>query len=610
MDDTGRWFLSARGRVTVIDLDHERLSFVAGDVGARRVRVETSGSVARPAGIDTAKAESLGAWVGDCLKQAGVAGGGRVLVCVPRGNVVMKRLAFPGLSSHSDPDLVAMVRLQMTRQMPMKVEGTAIDFVPMGGTGGGSEAGRVGTDAAGSAASAAAGEGPALEVLACALPGDRVEWCRSVADVAGVKLGALSLRASGAATLLAQEGASATGTVLGISISWSSVEFVVVRDGEIVFVRSADVALSPDLDASSDQPSEAIGYAERVAVEAKRTWMAYRVSPGSSEVSSVVVVGGGPLARMVADRCGRSLDLSASAAELPGFVEMVPASSDAASVALAPLVGLMVAHASDRPVFDFAHPRRAPDTSAGARRAVLLGVLGAIVVVGGGLVLANMRVSATRAAAKQAEREVKQWGQRMVDHIRADARLRHTEQWLSADVDWIAHWTKISDTMPRPPEAMLDSLGGSLTRHQVRFQPGGSGSTKTYANSRWTLDLEAVLHATGRLSNRIVGNQFRERLVSDPTYVVESRGADTENSFDMDLVTSTRLPELGSATGSGPGPGPGALGSGDAPVENEGSRPAAGTPALAVATGQSAPGPDADPRPTATNVTHERGGAP
>ncbi len=607
--------MSARGRVTVIDLDHERLSFVAGDVGARRVRVETSGSVARPAGIDAAKAQTLGAWVGECLKNAGVAGRGGVLVCVPRGNVVMKRLAFPGLASHNDPDLVAMVRLQMTRQMPMKVEGTAIDFVPMGRVGAGGGGDGAGADGLGVAGAAGgAGEGPALEVLACALPGDRVEWCRSVAQAAGVKLGALSLRASGAATLLAQEGASATGTVLGISISWSSVEFVVVRDGEIVFVRSADVALTPDVDASSESRAEVIQYAERVAVEAKRTWMAYRVSPGSSEVWSVVVVGGGPLAREVADRCGRSLDLSASAAELPGFVEMVPASTDAASVALAPLVGLMVAHASDRPVFDFAHPRQAPDTGAGARRAALLGVLGAIVVIGGGLVLANMQVGATRTAAKQAERERNQWGERLVDHIRADARLQHAEQWLTADVDWIAHWAKISQTMPAPPEALLDSLGGSLTRYQVRFQPGASGSSKTYANSRWNLDLEAVLHATGRLSNRIVGNQFRERLVSDPTYVVESRGADTETSFDMDLVTSTRLPELGGATGSGPGPGPGALGSADGAGQTAAPDGASGEPTVAVATSEAeqaaAQAAEAERRQTASNVTHGRGGAP
>lgn len=539
--------MSARGRITVIDLDLERLSFVSGSVGSGRVGVEAWGSVALPSGLDAADAEAMGEWLGQRLREARVpAGAGRVLVCVPRGNVVMKRLSFPGLESHDDPDLVAMVRLQMTRQMPMKVDGTAIDFVPLARMER-PELGAPGVNghasvATGGANGAAAGpDETGLEVLACALPGDRVDWCRKVAHAAGVRLGSLSLRASGAATLLAQGGHGTASAVLGVSIGWSSVELVVVRDGEIVFVRSADVAMGEDVDAGQ--------YAERVAVEAKRTWMAYRVSAGSSEISAAVVVGGGELSREVAERCAEALALPASVGELPGFVTFKPRAdaaggtwSVAEAAALAPLVGLMVAQASDHPVFDFAHPRRAPDTTAGARRMVLLGALGAIVVVGGGLVVADMQVRRTAAAAKQAEREAREWGARVVEHMRADARLRHTEQWLAADVDWVAHWAKISDSMPRPPEALLDSLGGSLTRAQVVFQPGGSGTARTYVTSGWKLSLEAVLHATGRMSNRIVGNQFRERLVADPTYLVESRGADTETRFDMDLVTTRVSP--------------------------------------------------------------------
>jgi hypothetical protein len=155
--------------------------------------------------------------------------------------------------------------------------------------------------------------------------------------------------------------------------------------------------------------------------------------------------------------------------------------------------------------------------------------------------------------------------------------------------------------MPRPPEALLDSFGGSLTRAEVQFQPGGSGTVKTYANSRWNLNLEAVLHATGRLSSRVVGNQFRERLVSDPNYVVESRGADTENTFDMDLVTSTLFPAEPVAPPP-PVPAPGALG---ASVRPDGSvGPGGGSDG-------SNPGGPGTPRQTASSTTHAGpGGAP
>jgi hypothetical protein len=139
-----------------------------------------------------------------------------------------------------------------------------------------------------------------------------------------------------------------------------------------------------------------------------------------------------------------------------------------------------------------------------------------------------MEVRRVRAQAKRAEAEAREWGGRYGEHLRDDARLRHLEQWLAADVDWVAHWSNVSDTMPAPPEALMDALSGSLTKAEVQFQPGGTRTSPTYSPTRWALDMEAVLHASGRIASRAVGNRFREQLVSDPTYVVESRGADTE----------------------------------------------------------------------------------
>lgn len=533
--------------MTVIDLDHERLSFVSGLVAPGRVRVEAWGSLARPSGVDAADGAALGSWVGEQLRSRGISSGisaGRVVVCVPRGNVVMKRLSFPGLGSHEDPDLVEMVRLQMTRQMPMRVEGTAIDFVPLRRPAAEGERGSEGDGGSGDGEA----EGAGVSVLACALPGDRVAWCMGVARAAGLRLSELTLRASGAATLMAQAGEGIAAPVMGISIGWSSVEFLVVRDGEIVFVRSADVSLSGEEDAAA--------YAQRVGVEAKRTWMAYRVSSGSEEPAGVSVVGGGEVAQAVAEECGRALDLPASAIEVPGVVEFAPEGEssrmpDAAeATAQAPLVGLMVARGSDRAVFDFAHPRRAPDRSAALRRRVLLGMLGAIVVVGGGVVLAHLEVSRARAEVRRAEREAREWWGRLAEHQRVDARLRHLERWLDADVDWLGHWTRISQSMPAPPEARLDSLRGSLGEPEVRFQPAGSGSARTYAGSKWDLRLEASFTVSGWLSSRSVGNQFRERLVADPTYRVRSKGTDTESRFDMDLFTDQRAPVVVGAEGA------------------------------------------------------------
>ncbi|MEZ6233720.1 MAG: hypothetical protein R3B68_05985 [Phycisphaerales bacterium] len=538
--------MSARGRVTIIDLDQDRLEFVTGQVSRGRVSVESWRSLPRPANLDAADAGAFGSWVAESLKESGAGlSRSKVLVSVPRGNVVMKRLAFPGLESHDDPDLVEMARLSMTRQMPIKIEGTVIDFVPLvtKGDGGSGEPGAERGAISAKPVAVASGDEDAdslIEVLACAFPGDRVAWCREVAASAGVRLGALSLRASGAATLLAQNPSTAGAPVLGVGLGWSSVEFVVVRDGEMVFVRSADVPLSVAGDEDARQ------YARRVAVEAKRTWMAYRVSAAASDVAEVVVVGAGPLCREVAEQCGAALELPGSTCDLPSFVEFpknaseLPGQDEAA--ALAPLVGLMVARASDRPVFDFAHPRQPPDRSAGRRRAVLLAALGLIVVGGGGLTFAHLRVADAEAVAKAAETRARDAYARLLEHQQEDMRVQHLDRWLEADVDWLAHWAAIDRQTPAPPDALLDSFSGTLTDAPIVFAPGGTRASPTYIDSRWSLQVRAQFHSVGRLASRTIGNQFRDRLVASPLYTVESRGPDTENRFDINLFTSLLAP--------------------------------------------------------------------
>ena len=89
---------------------------------------------------------------------------GAPLAWQPRGEVVMKRIAFP--PGVEDADLPGMVHLQMVRQLTVSPESAAIDYVPIPTTGvaTANAAGKVGTT-----------------VMAVALQGDRVQWRREVA---------------------------------------------------------------------------------------------------------------------------------------------------------------------------------------------------------------------------------------------------------------------------------------------------------------------------------------------------------------------------------------------------------------------------------------------
>src|SRR5690606_8001821 len=123
------------------------------------------------------------------------------------------------------------------------------------------------------------------------------------------------------------------GATLGVSLSYGSCEFVVIEGGRLVFARATDLDRAQaegDVDA----------FAEQVAVEARRTWMSYRVTHESSEIEAITVVGDDELAQRVAARCEQALQMQAAAAALPEFVEAPETMTSAERAAFAPLAGL------------------------------------------------------------------------------------------------------------------------------------------------------------------------------------------------------------------------------------------------------------------------------
>ena len=112
------------------------------------------------------------------------------MIAAPRGEVVLKRLRLPKTTGAGDAELAGMVRLQMARQLTMAIEGTAIDYVTI-------ESGARGV--AGEAPTTAPGSAGTLDVLAAALPADRMQWYVAMAEAAGCSIERVGLRASGAA---------------------------------------------------------------------------------------------------------------------------------------------------------------------------------------------------------------------------------------------------------------------------------------------------------------------------------------------------------------------------------------------------------------------------
>ncbi|MBC7835689.1 MAG: hypothetical protein H7Y88_11405, partial [Phycisphaerales bacterium] len=116
-----------------LSIENDRMVAVAATIATARVRIDAWTAAARPSNVDMSDAVAVGQWVAAELRQAGLLGAakrGGLVFAVPRGEVVLKRIAFPG--NPGAAELPEMVRLQMLRQLTVSPETAAIDFISLG----------------------------------------------------------------------------------------------------------------------------------------------------------------------------------------------------------------------------------------------------------------------------------------------------------------------------------------------------------------------------------------------------------------------------------------------------------------------------------------------
>lgn len=500
--------MSATKAAVALCLDLNRLVAVAGHESSGRFRMKGWISAKAPAGLDMRDAAKVGEWVGAELVTGGMAGA-RLAIAVPRGDVVLKRLKFPKVDGSSGDELAGMVRLQMARQLTMAIEGTAIDYVSIEG----------------------AADASVIDVLAGALPADRMQWYQDMAKAAGCPIARVGLRASGAAALVAAASQKRNGPVLAVALGWGTIEFLVVKDGQLVFARAADSGLE-----SAGEGENALG--AKIAVEAKRTWMSYRVGDEAAAVEAVVVPGSGALAHEAGEACGKALEMPWEQAAIPGSIEFPGQMSEADRLVAAPLIGLLAEESFARRSLDFANPRKAPDRAAARRQRVLAAVFGLIVVGGGGYVYSDLEISRARTRLTEAQARTKMLRADYNDYLKDHARLSHIEKWIGAGFDWLAHARWLSEQMPDPRQAQLDRLAGGSGINVDLIPKDGR-----YDVSGWQVRQVAKFSIEGKARQREVWNELRDRLVTSPVYQVETKGADLADRFAMELTTSLPAPE-------------------------------------------------------------------
>ena len=486
-----------------MDFDREHLGVIGVSGSGASLRIDAWRLVQRPDALKAGEPEAIGAWLKTELEAGGLSGR-RVVLGAPRSEVVLKLITLPGGAGLGAHELADVVRLQMLRQTAVAIEDAAIDYLPLDST-------------------HASGD---RQVLVGAIPGDRLAWRRDVLEAADLRLGGLRLRASGIAELIGASAGSEDAPVLGVAIGSASVEFALVERGRLVFARTADLPA---------QAGDAAALASRVAVEAKRTAMSFRVAQQTPDVGGVVVLGVDELAKETSRRCAELLEVP-SRELLPeiGGIEALP--GDVAR-ALSPLVGLAIQEEHERPGLDFVNPRRAPDKMQAKRRLVMAAVLGALLIGGAGYVARSVLLGSLSSELEGAAARVSTLRGEYLDALARDARAEHLEAWIDAAPSWSGRLEQMGELLPPPEAGPLDSI--VLSSDPAVTYASGSGNP--YPGS-WTRRANERISIEGRAGSREVSTALRERILEDGRYSMRVRGADVADRFSIDLRPSGGAP--------------------------------------------------------------------
>ncbi|MCH6551769.1 MAG: pilus assembly protein PilM, partial [Planctomycetes bacterium] len=259
-------------RVIAIDIGRRRLRALEADVDRGRLTVRRVLVQPLPEAMDADEPGTLGTWVGQTLREAGLART-HATVAISREHVVLKRLTLPSIDDHELPD---MTRLALQRELPFDPGSAVIDFACISRT------------------------ATATTVIAAAAPDTVLATVRDAAAAAGITVERMSLRTLGTAALVATNVTEGTPAgVLAVDISGDHVEFSVIVDGTIRFSRAGEIPPGDDPQA----------IAAAVVTEARRTWMSYRIVEDAEDVRRAVVFGNHRVCELVAKSIGEILNI-------------------------------------------------------------------------------------------------------------------------------------------------------------------------------------------------------------------------------------------------------------------------------------------------------------
>jgi uncharacterized protein YciU (UPF0263 family) len=345
--------------LTAVEVGARRLTAVTVKVNGRGPEIVRGGS-AELAGLDAAGVKAA-------LAACGVEGPKGILV-VPRGQALLRDLELP---DGTPDELVAMVRFQVERELPLPLDQVRFSFIET---------------------SRAAGK---VRIQVAAVPRETIDPALAAVEAAGLKVSGAYVSSFGLLSLHQGEGPAAL-----VEVGGGEAEILVADEGRVEFSRTAAF--------------EADASAESLAEEVQRSLLSYGARAPGREIRRILLAGEGEEAAKLAAAMRERLVRDVAQAG-PGDLDT------------APIAGLCAGLLAGRPMPDLLHP---PEVR-GRFRPTRKHRIGA--AVGGALLLlflvTQIALASRRGALETKRKDLEALRPRVAAASRAREQTRLAGQW-------------------------------------------------------------------------------------------------------------------------------------------------------------------------------------
>jgi len=466
------WFAPKNIQYTAIDLDGAMLrvaQFIRHKDRAEILRFAAK-ELAAPAGATLDDPQIAGAAIGAALRELRI-NASRAVMGLSRANVLLRSLTFP--QAENPGELAAMVQFQFGKDLPFPADEAVIDFVahreiaptahegPRPGSVGAPNAGPTGETSPNDA-------GPKVEVLAAAVRKEVIEKYQQLARAAGVELAALGLRSPAHARCLVASGvASLDETVALILLRTDEITIEVLRNGQVLFSRSALLKPASTLDENSPETAVIAGaesldpFVRTATTELLRTLHSYEGMERHESLRKLILVGHTGSETAMAAAFSSRTSLACEILEPAKALGLAGAEHHHASGALAVIgLGLGMADPQGLP-FDFLHPKQ-PPVRRNVKRIRQLAAAAAIVLILGGAFALRSHSIKTRLKKKQELQQQLAAAQKNEPFYRQTRLQAKTVQdWLKENQPWLDHLAFLSAALPPRSDLYITSLSTS-----------------------------------------------------------------------------------------------------------------------------------------------------